>query len=268
MMNNIQMINEGIYYNNNSQEFVFDYQYDNDDCLVKLKVETPKPIYKFDVDTYFGCVFEQNIDHELKKDFIHEFKFFGNKIKEPIIDEFIAKTIRLTNSVLHYSQFDTLVFPQSRSPIVSKMVDYIYRMSRGKILTYEMLKQLPKDINFDYECYIEFLSSKGVNTKQINQSCNAVEQMMDEIHNLEYFSIGRDCKAKYRKYLKNFYYFSSEKSRDNFKKLQNNKIIVIDDISTTHTTMEFVLSALRKANDSNYLAVFCLLGNDFLNDCK
>lgn len=254
--------NEGIELSKSSNTYTFDFKNDSENSIVKLVLSNISKIEKYDVDTYFGYTFEKDINKSLKLDFINSIKYFGTKVSESDVDKFIGNAIRLLNKKVNLSLFKTIVYPQSSSKLNIKTIERIMDMSLGgNFITFELIKELPKNIEFDYERYIEFLRIKGVKEQDIEKSCTAVKNMMDSIHKLEYFKIGKNTKAKYRGFLKNFYKFKSDEDRKAYEKLQNENVIIIDDISTTHSTMRYVLNALRTINNSNNLVVFCLISN-------
>ena len=77
----------------------------------------------------------------------------------------------------------------------------------------------------------------------------------------EYFKIGQNTKVKYREYLKNFFKFPNQEQINAYKNLQNGKVLIIDDISTTYSTITFLLKTVRAINKNCEIVVFCLVGN-------
>ena len=42
---------------------------------------------------------------------------------------------------------------------------------------------------------------------------------------------------------------------------KNENALVVDDVSTTMSTLQYVVNTIRLINDENELTLFCLLGN-------
>ena len=85
--------------------------------------------------------------------------------------------------------------------------------------------------------------------------------MMEKIKKLDYVKIGTYIKAKYRPYLKNFFSFADDEAKKTFESLQDKKILIVDDVSTTRATLQYVLNTIRAVNDTCDITMFCLLGN-------
>ena len=159
------------------------------------------------------------------------------------------------------SKFKTIIYLESSSKLNQLIVKTIYHACVGTLNSCELVKELPKNIEFDYDSYKKSLKLRNVPLKDIETSCKNVEKMMDNIHNLEYFKIGQHSKVKYREYLKNFFKFPNQEQIDTFKNLQNSKVLIIDDISTTYSTITYLLETVRAINKDCDIVVFCLIGN-------
>lgn len=85
--------------------------------------------------------------------------------------------------------------------------------------------------------------------------------MVKRLRKLEYVKIGTYVKAKWRPYLKNFFMFKSEEAKKAFEALSGKNILIVDDVSTTRATLQYVLNAIRLVNDSCRICMFCLLGS-------
>ena len=124
-------------------------------------------------------------------------------------------------------------------------------------------------MEFNYDAYINFLKQKeGINQNNIDDSVKAIKRMMDGIRKLDYVKIGTYIKAKYRPYIKNFFMFKSDEDEKFYKAIKNENALVVDDVSTTMSTLQYVVNTLRLINDENELTLFCLLGNKRNNEYK
>ena len=135
---------------------------------------------------------------------------------------------------------------------------------------------MPKDIEFDYDSFEKEVLSKTTinkygkeipcyNQRQKQEVLHKIEEMMNDIHNKDYFSIARDfgVKSKYRKFLNNFYMFRNEKEKAEFKNLLKPKILLVDDILTSGTTVLFLIKTIKMLNPEAEVTVFTLIGKEF-----
>ena len=249
-------LNEGISYKNCLDSFEFDFEHDNKTDIIKLTKSIS--VYKdLGPCTYFGYEFEQDIDRDVKNKIIDYLKYSDDKD----IKQLVVRAVNSLYEVVDLSKFKTIIYPESSSKLNQLIVKTIYHACVGTLNSCELVKELPKNIEFDYDSYKKSLKLRNVPLKDIETSCKNVEKMMDNIHNLEYFKIGQHSKVKYREYLKNFFKFPNQEQIDTFKNLQNSKVLIIDDISTTYSTITYLLETVRAINKDCDIVVFCLIGN-------
>lgn len=249
-------LNEGISYKNCLDSFEFDFEHDNKTDIIKLTKSIS--VYKdLGPCTYFGYEFEQNIDRDVKKKIID----YLNTSNDENIKQLVVRAVNSLYEVVDLSKFKTIIYPESSSKLNNLIINTIHDVCPVSFNSCKLIKELPKNIEFEYETYKNFLKNNGVPLKDIETSCKNVEKMIDNIHDLEYFKIGQNTKVKYRGYLKNFFKFPNQEQMNAYKNLQNSHVLVIDDISTTHATIKYLLQTLRAVNYKCEIAVFCLVGN-------
>lgn len=249
-------LNEGISYKNCLDSFEFDFKHDNKTDIIKLTKSIS--VYKdLGPCTYFGYEFEQDIDRDVKKKIIDYLKYSDDKD----IKQLVVRAVNSLYEVVDLSKFKTIIYPESSSKLNNLIINTIHDVCPVSFNSCKLIKELPKNIEFEYETYKNFLKNNGVPLKDIETSCKNVEKMIDNIHDLEYFKIGQNTKVKYRGYLKNFFKFPNQEQMNAYKNLQNSHVLVIDDISTTHATIKYLLQTLRAVNYKCEIAVFCLIGN-------
>ena len=61
---------------------------------------------------------------------------------------------------------------------------------------------------------------------------------------------------KFMKFIK-----STDEDEKFYKAIKNENVLIVDDVSTTMSTLQYVVNTLRLINDENELTLFCLLGN-------
>lgn len=263
---------DGVRYDNESRDFVFDFSQDGKSDIIKLC----NTIYEskfYGRTLFFGYEFEPFVDKNVRKDFIKELKF-GNKIKQSDKDRFIMKVGTDLDQAINLASYDVFVVPESSSNLNFEIEQHLSRLARPKYIKYELIKSMPKDISFDYESFEHNVLSKTINGKPRYSETNkrkvldVIDDLMDKIHNLDYFSIAKEVKMKYRPYIMNYYQFKTKDEETAFKRLNESNILVFDDIMTSGTTMQLILKTIHNLKNfkssSNKVTVFSLLGRNFL----
>ena len=264
-----KIISEGVHYDTQNDSFIFDFQNDSKIDIIKLQKASYR-ISLFNKCYYFGYQFENDIDSNIRSKFIHSIKFPDGKITEKDKNTFIINAVNKLDNDISLPSYSVIVYPESMSEINRDMLKYLNRFTDSKLIKMELIKTIPSKIEFDYERFnAEILNSKLSNNRdrytlqQKNEVIKNIQIMMDSIHNLEYFSIARNIKkTKYRQYIKNYYTFKDESDKQLFESIQNKKILIIDDIVTSGTTISHILKSLRLVNDSNDIVIFSLIGKN------
>jgi len=247
-----------------NETFMFDFGADKASGVINLcKPELytsnyDKSIYKF------GYKFNYNVDRNIRTKFINQLKQMTNRTwNEKTNYDFLNKPLIQLNKEVGYSKFDTLIYPASkRSPLVTEIVRYMGRfIPRNKqFYEYELIKNNAKNIKFDYDKYYKDNKEKYANDKVWQQAQKSIEDLMLKISNGDYFRIGEQ-KTKYRPYFYDYLIFNDSEIYK-FCRIQNSKILLIDDINTTGSTMDEMLRYINSLNDTNEIFVFTIIGKE------
>lgn len=260
----MQRLIEGVSFDKDSDQFRFDFSSDNSEDFVRLVSDGPYELKEYSPCTYFGYVFEKNTPKDIKAKFINAIKFPDNEknISKEDLTRFIRNAVYQLDQKVSLSKYDCIVYPQSSSKLNSWLIEEIGNISLSdKFLKFELLKEVPKNIEFNYELFERHLDKENLNSLARKNALKSVEFLMNDIHNLDYLRIGKSVKPKYRKYLRNFFRFQNDFDKEAFQKLQSKNVLVLDDVSTTMATLQYVLNAMRILNDTNQITLFCILGN-------
>lgn len=262
------ILSEGVRFDASSNSFVFDFEHDGETDVITL-TNVGHSVDQFERCYFYGYEFSQDTDSKTRKEFIQRIKFPETFDGDRDLHTFISKAVGYLDSQISLPQYNVVVYPQSMSELNRKMLSYLSRITTTKYIEIELVKELPSNIEFDYERFnIEVLSSiingrPRYTQAQKDEVLAHIEEMMDSIHKSDYFSIARDIKkTKFRNYITNFYKFKDEESKRLFQTLTNANIILIDDVVTSGTTIYHLLNTLRSLNDKNNIVIFSLIGKN------
>lgn len=256
-----------------STTFTFRIESENGEKTVTLSNDGLKKSSIFSRCYLFKYGFDKNLDPALRAKFIERIKF-PKKEDEKTVDAFVRNAVDTLHETIDLYEFDTVVFPQSKSGVNTKMLTYLDMYNHPYYSVFEVVKKLPSEIEFDYKKFrIEVLDDvfeeggrikRRYSEKEKAQMLSKMEKLMSEIHKKDYFSIARDfnLKSKYRKYLKNFYKFKNDDEAEEFRNLLKPKILLIDDVMTSGTTLSFIFKTIRALNPATEIVVFTLIGKE------
>jgi hypothetical protein len=247
-----------------SETFRFDFSEDKENGIISLcKPELyssnyDKAVYKF------GYKFNDDVSRNIRTKFVNQLKQMTNRsFSEEDNYKFLNKPLIMLNQEVGYSKFSTLIYPASqRSPLVAEIVKYVGRfIPRNRyFFEYELIKNDTKSVKFDYDKYYKDNKEKYLNENAWENAKKAIEDLMIKISNGDYFRIGQQ-KTKYRPYFYDYLIFNDEKMYD-FCKIQDSKILLIDDINTTGATIDEMLRYINSINDTNEIFIFTIIGKE------
>jgi len=256
----------GIKYTEDNK-FVFDFEHDGIDDIIALTGRGYQ-VEAFGKCFYYGYEFSDQVDGSVRSALIKHVKFSENLQDNPDLTRFIQRAIDNLNREVDLYDYDLVVMPESSSKVNQYMLRYIYRFAQPMLREMELVKSLPEKISFDMDGYEkQYLNDVLDNGRpryteqQKNEVKASINHMMDLIHNKDYFTIAKDVKkSKMRPYITKFLTFKDETDRELCSKIHNQNVLVIDDITTSGSTLNEVLRALRVINEDNRISIFSLIG--------
>ena len=94
--------------------------------------------------------------------------------------------------------------------------------------------------------------------EQVRQSIN---DMLDLIHKKDYFTIAKDVKkSRMRPYITKFLRFKDEDEAALCSEIRRQNILIVDDITTSGSTLNEILRSLRLLSEDNNITIFSLIG--------
>ena len=268
----------GIDYNEKKDVFEFNFTSNSEECIIEF-VDLPlEPIVLDDIVGmsnvyYFGYEFLNNdyASSKIRTTFLHELRFNDNFTtqdnKELFIKTALSKLKKSLNITIN--DIDIIVYPRSRSSLNEYILRLFYAITNSKAKSFEVIKELPQKIKFNWEEFkINELESL-VNGRprytdiQKQQQIEKINNLLEEIHSLNYFSIAENVRTnKYKSYFSNYFYFDSSEMQQHLIEIQNNKnkILILDDVSTTGATLKEIIKIVRFFNKTSDIILFTLIG--------
>ena len=257
----------GITFDKEKQLFVFDFEHDGADDIVSL-TGSGYQVEAFGKCFYYGYEFSDSVDSGVRSSFIKYVKFSESIQKDSNLTQFIQKAVNDLNRRVNLYDYDLVVMPESSSKVNQYMLRYIYRFAQPSLHRMELVKSLPEHISFDMAAYEEqYLNDVLENGRpryteaQKEEVRQNIRKMMDLIHQKDYFTIAKDVKkSKFRPYIMSFLRFRNEEDRMLCASIRKQNILVVDDVTTSGSTLNEMLRALRVLNEDNEITIFSLLG--------
>lgn len=247
--------------------FVFDFEHDGDEDIVSLTGDG-YDVTAFGKCFYYGYEFADHVDGSLRGAFIKHVKFSNELRGTTDLTRFIQKAVDNLHKKINLYNFDLVVMPESSSKVNQYMMRYIYRFAQPTLQYMELVKTLPERISFDMAAYEkQYLDDVLENGRpryteaQKEEVKQSILQMMDLIHQKDYFTIAKDVKkSRWRPYMQQFLQFRNKADEELCTKIRHQDILVVDDITTSGSTLNEILRALRILNEDNNITLFSLIG--------
>lgn len=257
----------GVTFDNKEHRFVFDFEHDGTDDIVSLTGDGYQ-VEAFGRCFYYGYEFSEQVDGNVRSAFIKHVKFTADLQNNPDLTTFIKKAIDQLNRRINLYDYNLVVMPESLSRVNQYMLRYIYRFAQPMLRKMELVKSLPANISFDMDAfqqsYLDDVLENGrprYTQAQKDEVKQSIAKMLDLIHQKDYFTIARDVKkSRFRPYMMNFLRFATEQDKELCTTIRKQNILVMDDVTTSGSTLNEVLRTLRILNDDNEITIFSLIG--------
>ena len=257
----------GVTYNREEQQFVFDFEHDGREDIVSL-TGNGYQVEAFGKCFYYGYEFSEQIESSVRSAFIKYVKFTNNLQDNPDLTQFIKNAVDNLDRRINLYDYDLVVMPESSSKVNQYMLRYIYRFAQPSLHEMELVKSLPATISFDMKAYEkQYLNDVLENGRpryteaQKEEVKESINNMLDLIHKKDYFTIARDVKkSRLRPYITNFLRFASKEDEELCASLKKQNVLIVDDVTTSGSTLNEILRALRILSEDNSISVFSLIG--------
>ena len=257
----------GVRYDKEHQRFVLDFEHDDKDDIVSLTGDGYQ-VEAFGKCFYYGYEFGDDVGGSVRTAFIHRVKFSERLHDDPALTQFIQKAINDLSSRINLYDYNLVVMPESSSRVNQYMLRYIYRFAQPMLRKMELVKNLPASISFDMdgfrEQYLDDVLENGrprYTEAQKQEVRASIQEMLDLIHQKDYFTIARDVKkSRFRPYMTQFLRFATKADAELCAAIRQQNVLVIDDVTTSGSTLGEILRTLRILNEDNSITIFSLIG--------
>lgn len=257
----------GVKFDSELQRFVFDFEHDSGGDVVSL-TGNGYQVEAFGKCFYYGYEFGDDVESNVRTAFIRYVKFSEHLQDNPDLTQFIKKAVDDLNRRINLYDYHLVIMPESSSRVNQYMLRYIYRYAQPMLQEMELVKALPEQIGFDMKAYEkQYLNDVLENGRprytevQKQEVRNTIQQMLDLIHHKDYFTIARDVKkSRFRPYMMNFLRFATKEDEELCATIRKQNILVIDDVTTSGSTLGEILRTLRILNEDNQITIFSLIG--------
>ena len=262
-----RIIDMGVTFDDTEKKFVFDFEHDGAEDIVSLTGDGYQ-VEAFGKCFYYGYEFSEQVESSVRTAFIKYVKFTNDLQNTPNLTDFIKNAIDKLHKKINLYNYDLVVMPESSSKVNQYMLRYIYRFAQPSLYKMTLLKALPSNIAFDMKAYEEqYLDDKLEDGRprytpaQKEQVKDSIKGMLEMIHQKDYFTIAKDVKkSRYRPYIMNFLRFKSDEDRELCSIIRQQNVLVIDDVTTSGSTLNEILRTLRILNEDNDITIFSLIG--------
>ena len=257
----------GITYNSEEKKFMFDFLHDGKEDIISL-TGSGYQVEAFGRCFYYGYEFSEQVDGAVRSAFIKYLKFTEALQDHPDLTNFIKKAVDDLNKKINLYNYDLVVMPESSSKVNQYMLRYIYRFAQPSLHKMELVKALPVNISFDMDAYEkQYLDDVLENGRprytqaQKEEVKQSIEKMLDLIHQKDYFTIAKDVKkSRFRPYMMHFLKFATAADEELCASIRRQNVLIIDDVTTSGSTLSEILRTLRILNEYNDITIFSLIG--------
>ena len=250
----ISFIDEGIRKSENG-DIIVDNKNDYETDMIKTV--SSLELYKSNIGNnvyYFGYSLNNDIqDNHYRSEVIEWLK--TRKELDKDLDCFFCRP--LSQLVKEVGNIDLVLYPKSnRSELVPLIIEALWRtMPNGsRYSTMEAVKNLPKNITVNWDR----VKSKYPKDNEFVQVEKNLNNLLKDIHSLDYFSLSDNVKKKYRGFISEFLTLGDDDYV--LKEIEDGNLLIIDDINTSGSTINELIRIAKSINPSCNIYIYTLIG--------
>lgn len=255
-------VNEGISFNGKTFDVRF-FDSSEDDIIGIVVPFVHESTFDNNV-YYFGYQFNKDVPSKIRSKFIHWIKGLDDTMPDAdTIENLVAFPLVELNKQVNLSTFSCTLYPRSNRSDLTRIIQRsaMNIIPSMNISSFELIKTMPKDVEFDWQKFNAQYEGE-IGDHRYEQIKDYIDtQLMPKIHALDYFSIAKEVKPRYRPYIKNYLLFENEEKQEAFKALNGGNILILDDINTSGSTLREILKIVRVLVPESKIYIFTLIGN-------
>lgn len=258
------MLIEGIRFENN--QVIFDFTSDRTDDIIPLKLQkyNSKFVSMNNIPTYYAYRVNPAFKGDIQKD--TRISAIRDAIKHVQIDQtdfikFISKAfINFDMNVDRLSSYDLIVLPQSSSPLLVQVVESLGRKygTAVEVIDNAFVKNKITDITVDPQV-IQRIRDKNGDKKADYIAKRYADLIKSAEVNGEFKMKKIPTDKGFRRGIINFLHINDNRKDAILKQVYGGKILIIDDIITSGTTM-VEMKRLLDDLGAETVNLFCILG--------
>lgn len=240
----------------NDSEFVIDMRDDYESDIINLAISDDLYFSNFrDNIYYFGYSFKDSANRKDRSNFVNWLKSQAKITNQ--FREFVNRPlIRLEREGI-IDDIKLVVYPDDReNRLVRLIIESLYTVVKGTSLeSVVAVKNTPSEISVDYNA----LRATSKDEHQYKARKEVVDDLLNKIHSLEYFSLAKNVKTKYRPYITNYLKFNADEVNI-ISNIESGNVLIIDDVNTSGSTLNEVINQIHKINKDCKIYIFTLIG--------
>ena len=240
-----QPLIEGISFQDN--KFVFNFNSDKEGDIVPLKYSKSHTSKKFGFNFFFGWSinFKGASKEEcdlFRKSIKNNSSYINPEDKQLLINKAVIKF----DSIFDIASYDIIIYPKSSSSLVFEIAKALKAKSTNTILANDVIvKNKLENIKIDYDKYISSAKTPEEAAKRKKDLDNDFKRATKD-GNFQIKKVHQFRKGMFSNYM----VFDDKVTRQIFNSISNGRVIVVDDIFTTGTTIKEIMSLVNSYTPS------------------
>lgn len=248
---------------------IFNWKKDSKKDIIALTTTSSGEYTQDGVRYVYGFTYRSGVSGRSKKLFRNYIKQLGadfsllNPDPDQDVQEFIERAVYQFDAVYDINSFGATVRVESnhKNNIVGVMSGIISDIcENSKQITFTMIKQMYKNVEFDSEKAYQLLLDAGKTSQEAHAAVKDVVNMFEDLKQSgQLFEMKRFTPRELRGGFKNFLKFKTLEQKHTYELLQGVDVRIYDDFLTSGATVQEIVRYLRSIHDKNRLTVFVLI---------
>lgn len=248
----------------------FNWKHDNyRNDIIALATDTSGEFDSDGVRYCYGYTYLPKVSSYDKKKFRDYIKYLGigedyiNTEEDDEVEEFVVRSLGMFDRKYDVRHFGATIHivPTSKSSIVGTMARYIAEWSDGAQMSFELVKRMYSDVEFDNQkAFEKLMESERYSEDEANDLVDDAVRTFEKLKKSgKLFEMKKFVPRELRDGFSNYLRFKSARDRWAYQNLQGVDVLIYDDFMTSGATVKEIVRYLRSIHDENTLTVFVLI---------